>query len=93
VLVSLVALNTFLLDCKEVDKAGIFCVGYKCMSLTRLKHFVTRKNKDHITLLKLKLWQCSFKNIRVGNQAEIWFSYESLHRNGIPIYWVMQPLI
>ncbi len=26
---------------------------YKCMSLIRLKHFVTSKNKDHITLLKL----------------------------------------
>jgi hypothetical protein len=32
VLVSLVALNTFLLDCKEVDKAGIFvCVTNVCL--------------------------------------------------------------
>ena len=75
-LVSLVALNTFLLDCKEVDKAGIFCVGYKCMSLTRLKHFVTRKNKDHITLLKLSCGSALKKKVRVCNQVDIWFYYD-----------------
>ncbi len=50
--VGFVALNPFLLDCKELIRLGL-CVCYKCMSLTRLKHFVTSKNKDHITLLKL----------------------------------------
>ena len=89
--VGFVALNPFLLDCKELIRLG-FCVCYKCMSLARLKHFVTSKNKDHITLLKLSCGSV-FLKVRVCNQAEIWFSYESLHRNGIPIYWLMQPLI
>ncbi len=51
-LVSLVALNTFLLDCKDLIRLSL-CVCYKCMYLIRLKHFVTSENKDHITLLEL----------------------------------------
>ena len=50
--VGFVVLNPFLLECKDLIRLS-FCVGYKCMSLIRLKHFVTSKNKDHITLLKL----------------------------------------
>ena len=50
--VDLVVLDPFRLDCKELMRLGC-CVCYKCMSLIRLKHFVTSKNKDHITLLKL----------------------------------------
>ena len=69
-----VVLNPFLLDCKELIRLG-FCVCYKCMSLIRLKHFVTSKNKDHITLLKLSCGS-AFLKVKVCNQVEIWFYYE-----------------
>ncbi len=50
--VGFVVLNPFLLDCKDLIRLKL-CVYYKCMSLIRLKHFVTSENKDHITLLEL----------------------------------------